>query len=436
MGSVLALVGIFSTQGDLRSSQVRREIESLLAGERFSPVDISVATVLNAIEIALMVGSAASVAAIVLAVYVMRRHNPSRIALTVLGGMAALVVLASGLAGVAISIFVVYTVSLLWRRPVRSWFAVGSDSGSGSGSEPDRGPEPSREPSAQPSPQQGSPWPTDPEQPGEGGEPGRPGQPAPYPRPWPPDPEQPDRGQPDPGQAGQAGGPWQQPGQPQQPAQADPYGRPPEQTGYTYPPAPGYGNAPSYPQAYPQGYDYPSGYYGYPPPQRDPDRRPAQVVAAHVLTWVGSALGLLTALFLVIAAGSQDVIDLAMEQLGETGVSEEQFAMTMRIGGGLTALWTLAVLVVSIFSWRRANWAAILLTVMGGGYMVMQLLSLVLAGQVAVLVTIVWVTAVLVLLWWPASRQWYAGARRPDPYAPGSPYQQPPQEPPRRNQPW
>jgi len=441
MGSVLALAGIFSTQGELRSSSVRREIESVLADDRFSAFDISVESVLTMVETALMVASAASVAAIVLAVYVMRRHNPSRIALTLLGGFAALLVLFSGLAGVAIAVFVAYTVSLLWRQPVRLWFA--SESGSGSGQEPEGansgGTEGANgsggsEPTA---PLPGAPDRSD--QPTQPVQPHHPQQPGPYPGPWPPDP-----GQPVPPPQQQP--PAQQPEQPGPYAPgAGPYGQPPQgyggAPGYAGPQ--GYGQAQGYPQAYPP-YGYTTGYYGYPPAQRDPDSRPGQLVTAHVLTWVGAALALLTAMFLVIAASSPDIVDLAVEQLQTEGVTEQDLVTTMRVGGIITALWAAAVIVVSVFSWRRANWAAILLTVMGGAYMLTQLISLVVMGQVAVLFTIVWVAAVLTLLWWPTSRQWYATARGRggfggpgggQPPYPGMPPHQSPQ-PPRRNRPW
>jgi hypothetical protein len=146
-------------------------------------------------------------------------------------------------------------------------------------------------------------------------------------------------------------------------------------------------------------------------------------------------------MFLVLAAGSPQVVDLAVEQLRSQGVTEQDLVTTMRVGGGLTAAWALAVVVVSVFSWRRANWAVILLTVMGGLYMLTQLVSLVVMGQVAVLVTIVWVAVVLTLLWWPASRHWYAAGRRGrnGGFGPpgGSPYpQQPPPPQPGPNRPW
>jgi hypothetical protein len=281
-------------------------------------------------------------------------------------------------------------------------------------------------------------------------EPHHPQQPGPYPGPWPPDP-----GQPVPPPQHPAQPPAQQPAPPPGPEQpgpyapgAGPYGHPPQgyggAPGYDVPQ--GYGQAQGYPQAYPP-YGYTTGYYGYPPAQRDPDSRPGQLVTAHVLTWVGAALALLTALFLVIAASSPDIVDLAVEQLQSEGVTEQDLVTTMRVGGIITALWAAAVIVVSVFSWRRANWAAILLTVMGGAYMLTQLISLVVMGQVAVLFTIVWVAAVLTLLWWPTSRQWYATARGrggfggpggQSPY-PGMPPHQPPhQSPPQppRNRPW
>jgi hypothetical protein len=189
LASVLALVGIFGVQGQLRSSSVRRDIEELLADQRFATVDLSVDSFLNLIQYGLMVAAAASVAAIVLAVYVMRGHNPSRIALTLLGGLVTVLMLMSWPVGLVTAVFVAYTVSLLWRAPVRSWFAgtpaaergrpgaglssthwgmSGTNSGSGGGE-----PGPSRNPDAVPDPEPH--WPSDPAQPGSG--------PAPYPEP-------------------------------------------------------------------------------------------------------------------------------------------------------------------------------------------------------------------------------------------------------------
>lgn len=453
IGSVLALIGVFTAQGELRTSGARREIESVLADDRFSAIDISVDTVLNLVEVGLMVASAASVAAIVLAVYSMRGHNPSRIALTLLGGLAAVGVLLSGLTGFVIALFVVYTVSLLWRKPVRVWFAQASGSnGDSSGADAGRAPDPAGGPGPSGHPghprypeQPGEPGqPGDSEQPGQAGHPVQPGdseQPGPYPRPWPPDPQAP--AQPD-----QAGQPQPDPYRPQPGQPPGPFSPAPPEQGYGGPPGypPSYpadyppDHAQGYPQGHPQqyGYGHPPAYYGYPPAQSDPNRRPAQVTAAHVMTWIGAAFGLLTGVFFVIAAGSDEIVDLVMEQLATSGISEDEFVTMLRLAGVLTALWSLAVLVVSVFSWRRANWAAILLTVMGGGYLVFQLITL-LTGQLAVLFTIVWVAAVLVLLWWPTSRRWYTEARHQESYGPpggGSSYPQGPPRPPKRNQPW
>jgi hypothetical protein len=457
IGSVLALSGIFGAVGQLRSSRVRRELESLMAGEQFAAFDISVESLLNMLEVALMAASAASVAAIVLAVYVMRRHNPSRIALTVLGGAAAVTVLFSGLAGIAIAIFVAYTVSLLWRAPARTWFAVGSvgagSGGTGTGAGADAGPGTDRPwwggPSsggrqdAQAPPESGSVGSAPPdgrptgdvsadrpgspesaERPGAqvsgsgsgGGGPER-AQPGPYPRPWPP--EQPasgrsgphDSGQQDPDRSGQQ--------DPHPPGEEYP-GSAAAEPGYPQGHDQGYGAAPAYPHAYGspaypghQGYPAYPGYPGYPSPA-DPDRRPPQTVAAHVLTWVGSGLGIMTGAFFVFAASSPQVIDLVMQQLPANAVpNRDDFVRSLRIGGALTALWSVAVVVVSVFSWRRARWAHLGLSVMGAAYLVAQAVSLVLMGQVAVLLTLSWVSAVIVLLWWPASRQWYAGGDTP-----------------------
>ena len=498
IASVLALTGIFGIQGQLRTSSVRDEIEQLLADQQFATVNMSVDTLLNVIEYGLMAAAAASVAAIVLAVFVMRGHNPSRIALTLLGALAAGFMLLSWPTGVVTAVFVAYTVSLLWRAPVRTWFAAvpaggssgeGPDKGAGrpatywgmsgtgsggpggpagsGGSASDAGsggePEPARNPDAVPDPEPH--WPSDPASPGSG--------PAPYPQPWPPEPGE--RGRPGQhGQSGQSGGvgppdPYGQSqppdengpqfGQPQGPPQGGgpagpgyPGPHPSEQQpsqqqpGYGYPTYPSGGQGQAGASCYPgAGYPYASSYYGYPPPPSgDPYRRPGQVVAAHVLTWVGAAFGLVTGVFFVIAAENHDMLNLIEQQLAANDITAADFSAMLIAAGIITALWSLAVVVVSVFSWRGQNWAAILLTVMGGGYLLVQVITL-LTGQIPVLFTIVWVAVVLTLLWLPASRQWYAAKRSGQhgsgpqgpyggPPGSGSPYPQHP--PPHHNRPW
>jgi len=76
-------------------------------------------------------------------------------------------------------------------------------------------------------------------------------------------------------------------------------------------------------------------------------------------------------------------------------------------------VWSLLLIPVSIFAWRRANWARIVLTVMASLYLALQLYALV-SGSPAVLVSIAWVAGVVVLLWVPQSRQWYAGKNLPN----------------------
>jgi len=54
---------------------------------------------------------------------VLRRHRTARIALTVVGGIAAAVSLFGGLSGVLVALYIVVSLALLWSKEARAWFA-------------------------------------------------------------------------------------------------------------------------------------------------------------------------------------------------------------------------------------------------------------------------------------------------------------------------
>src|SRR5699024_2745025 len=120
-----------------------------------------------------------------------------------------------------------------------------------------------------------------------------------------------------PGQQPGYGQPGHQPGQPQpgygqpqgQPGQPQPgYGQQPGQQPGQYA-APGQYGGPGQPPSAPQaGYPAP-GAPAYSHPAIDPDKRHGGVVAAAIMTWVGSGLMVLVGIGLLAAGGSPDVLD-------------------------------------------------------------------------------------------------------------------------------
>ncbi|MGH3385023.1 MAG: hypothetical protein ACRDO1_10630, partial [Nocardioidaceae bacterium] len=265
VGSVLALATIFSEGPRLRSAGMRREVEDLVKDAPFGSVDLSVEQIINTLHGAMLALAAACVAAIVLAVYVMRGHRPSRVALTVLGLTVACLSVLAGVAGVIMGVFIAYSVSLLWKPESRAWFkedSMSDDKPSGSTpDEPDRGSPPRSEPPAA-------------EPGGESPSSDSPAAPAAQPRPYTgygrpagesgqdqlPSPDQP----PTPDQPPSSDQPPDQPAQqqPWAPPQGPPYGQPgygqqPPNQPSGGPPQPGYG------QPYPPQGNQP---YGQQPP--------------------------------------------------------------------------------------------------------------------------------------------------------------------------
>jgi hypothetical protein len=124
LGALLVLVNIFSVMADWGSASIREEVEDGLKDGPFGPTDISVDTALEMLRIVLMIVAAGCVAAVVFAVYTVRRHRSAQIGLTVLAGSWALLSLALGLAGLLLAIIAVGCVVLLWSAEARMWFAT------------------------------------------------------------------------------------------------------------------------------------------------------------------------------------------------------------------------------------------------------------------------------------------------------------------------
>jgi hypothetical protein len=155
----------------------------------------------------------------------------------------------------------------------------------------------------------------------------------------------------------------------------------------------------------------PYGYPAYAPgrPARDPERRPATVTIAAVLTWIGA--GGTAASMLLLAAVLATGGDAFVEQFDEaaqgsnlTLSSDEVLAVGWAITG-LFLIWSLASAVLAAFAFRRSNVARILLVVSA---VMTALLSLVMVLSGISLVTLVLSVATTVLLFTGGANEWYA----------------------------
>jgi hypothetical protein len=122
-GALLVLVNIFVVMADWGSTSIREGVEDALDSAPLGSAGISVDTALEMLRIMLMVVAAGCVAAVVLAIYTVRRNRSARVGLTVLASAWALLSLAFGLAGLLLAPIAVGCVILLWSAEARSWFA-------------------------------------------------------------------------------------------------------------------------------------------------------------------------------------------------------------------------------------------------------------------------------------------------------------------------
>ena len=122
-GSVIALMILLSVAGQLNSKQMRDAVANALESPQTRGLGISVETVLEAAKYAIMVMAVLSVASLVLGYFVLRRHRGARIALTIVGSLAAVTTLFAGPAGWFATLYVVAALIMLWSKAARAWFA-------------------------------------------------------------------------------------------------------------------------------------------------------------------------------------------------------------------------------------------------------------------------------------------------------------------------
>jgi hypothetical protein len=123
VGSVLALVLLIGAMQQLDSAEVREALAEIVAGEDAQSLGLTLETARTLLRYAIMVLAVLSAASLVLGIYVLRRHRASRIALTVVGGVAAVLCVLAGVTGLIMAGYIALSVGLLWTRAARSWFA-------------------------------------------------------------------------------------------------------------------------------------------------------------------------------------------------------------------------------------------------------------------------------------------------------------------------
>ena len=210
-------------------------------------------------------------------------------------------------------------------------------------------------------------------------------QPQQQPPPYPP-PQQNPYGQP----------PQQQPAQPFGQPQQD-YGQQPQQYGQ-----PGYGQ-PAYGQ---QGYGQPP---AYGQTYRDPDKRPATVTVAGVITLVlsGLVLVLLVLGMAALAVARDEVVDEMRRQSNELGdIDPNDVVSVLFVVFGAFIVWCLIAMVLAVFAMRRSNGARIGLVVSAALAAALSLLAIA-SGMSAV--SLIGCIAVIVCLFTGGANEWYKG---------------------------
>jgi hypothetical protein len=122
-GSAMALILMIITMGQIESVEMQQTLQDEVDRFRGTPSAFSLQTAQTVVRYGIMVGAVLSSTALVLGVYVLRRHRPSRLALTILGSFVAIWPLLAGPVGWMLSVYIVAAIALLWTRPARAWFA-------------------------------------------------------------------------------------------------------------------------------------------------------------------------------------------------------------------------------------------------------------------------------------------------------------------------
>lgn len=150
-----------------------------------------------------------------------------------------------------------------------------------------------------------------------------------------------------------------------------------------------------------------------PAPGQPAGARPGLVTAALVLSLIG---GIFLVLFgaVIVFAGTALIAEVGA-QLGLTA-EMDLIAGAVTFVGGAVLVWGALLVIMSIFAFRRANWARWVIIIMAVPAVLLALLGLSF-GDVSALVQLAWIGTSAGLLLTPAARAWYAA--NPNPAAGG-----------------
>jgi hypothetical protein len=161
VGSLVALVVLVNGMQELYSTEVHDALTEIVESDEAEQLGLTLEDARTILRYSIMVLAVLSAASLVLGFYVLRRHRTSRVALTVIGSVVALLALAGGPAGWAVTAYIGVSLGLLWTRSARAWFDEGRP---GPPAEDGRGspPVPPRQGPPAPPPRQGPPPPPPP----------------------------------------------------------------------------------------------------------------------------------------------------------------------------------------------------------------------------------------------------------------------------------
>ena len=125
VGSLVALVVLVNGMQELYSSEVHEILADVVATDEAQTVGLTIDEARNILRYSIMGMAVLSAASLVLGFFVLRRHRASRVGLTVIGALVALLCLVGGPLGWAVTGYIGLAVTLLWSRSARSWFNEG-----------------------------------------------------------------------------------------------------------------------------------------------------------------------------------------------------------------------------------------------------------------------------------------------------------------------
>lgn len=119
-GSLFLLLSVFDSLASLDSVDTRAEVEQMLSTSSGQGLGLSVSQALTGMRVGLQIAAVCAAAALVLGVFVLRRHHGARLALSV---VAVPILLTAPLTGGLLGVAVAVATATLWSGPARDWFA-------------------------------------------------------------------------------------------------------------------------------------------------------------------------------------------------------------------------------------------------------------------------------------------------------------------------